>query len=228
MNNITKNLALASLQIILVACSSPAPVKPDPAFAPVAEEAVRYKPIANSGSIYQTDQPMELFTDKKAFRVGDILSITLSEKTNATTRSATATGKDDAIDLNAGSIFGEASSYNGVNPFTVGAANKRSFSGKADSSQSNSLTGKITVMVTRVLSNGLLMVKGEKIMEINQGAEFLRFSGIVRSSDISSNNIIPSSKVANAIISYGTGGVLGASQKQGWLARFFSSEIWPF
>ncbi len=217
------------MTVFLSACSSPKQiVKPSPDYAPVDDEEIVYQPIQNTGSIYQPDQPIELFSDIKAFRVGDVLTITLTEKTDASSKSATETDKQDSIDLAAKTLFGQSPTLSSFNPFSVGAENKRKFSGTADTSQSNSLTGEITVMVTKVMKNGLLKVKGEKILEINQGAEYLRFSGIVRSRDISANNVVSSTKVANARISYGTGGAMGSVNKQGWLTRFFNSEYWPF
>ncbi len=70
--------------------------------------------------------------------------------------------------------------------------------GDSKSNQSNSLNGNISVHVLRVLPNGNLMIRGEKWLTLNNGDEYIRLTGVIRSKDISSNNTVVSSKVANA------------------------------
>jgi flagellar L-ring protein precursor FlgH len=104
---------------------------------------------------------------------------------------------------------------------------EREFSGKGDSSQSNSLTGEIAVTVVNVLPSGSLVVRGEKIIGLNQGSEFIRISGLVRPQDISTDNTVVSTKLANSRIFYGGGGSIAESNTQGWLSRFFNSPVFP-
>jgi len=77
------------------------------------------------------------------------------------------------------------------------------------------------------LPNGNLFIKGEKWLTLNQGNEFIRIAGIIRPEDISTDNTIPSTKVANARISYSGTGDLDESNKMGWLSKFFSSSWFP-
>jgi len=104
----------------------------------------------------------------------------------------------------------------------------RDFSGDGASSQQNSLSGEITVTVERVLSNGNLMIRGQKNIGINQGSEYIKLSGIVRPQDIRSDNSVVSTRIANAHIVYGGQGVINDANNQGWLARFFNSPVFPF
>jgi flagellar L-ring protein precursor FlgH len=90
------------------------------------------------------------------------------------------------------------------------------------------LTGQITVTVAQRLSNGALIVRGEKWLTINQGEELVRISGIVRAQDIGNDNIVPSSRVADARIEYVGKGTLADSNTRGWLSRFFDSKWMPF
>ena len=102
------------------------------------------------------------------------------------------------------------------------------FKGEADADQSNSLSGDLTAVVTQVLANGNLVVRGEKIMTLNQGDERIGLVGEVRPADIGPDNVVLSTRVANAHIVYdGTGQVADAS-KMGWVARFFISALMPF
>ena len=103
-----------------------------------------------------------------------------------------------------------------------------SFDGEGASNQSNSLTGDITVTVVESLSNGNLIVQGEKWVTINQGREFIRLKGIIRSIDIGPDNSVPSGKVANAQITYSSKGVLAAANRMGLISRFFHSVLYPY
>jgi len=101
------------------------------------------------------------------------------------------------------------------------------FDGSGDSTQSNSLTGNVTVTVVEVLANGNLVVRGEKTLRINQGDEYLRVSGVVRPADVSSDNSVISTQLADARIAYSGSGFVADSNSMGWLARFVNSW-WPF
>ncbi len=202
-------------------------VQPDPQYAPVDLTAAQYQAPAN-GSIFQTGRSVRLFEDNKAFRIGDVLSVTLSESTNASKSAATNTAKDDDVDISASAIFGSTGpTVDGNLALSNSLESSRAFAGSGDSAQSNSLTGEIAVTVTNVLPNGLLAVRGEKIIGLNQGSEFIRLSGLVRPQDVSSDNIVLSRKIANARIYYGGGGVIAESNSKGWLTRFFDSPMFP-
>lgn len=202
-------------------------VQPDPMFAPVDLKDARFQPV-NNGSIYQAGRAVRLFEDAKAFRIGDLLSITLAEATNASKSAATTTSKEDGIDIGAGTIFGVTPTHNGTTFLQNSIDAERDFSGSGDSSQSNSLDGELTVMVVDIMPNGNLVVRGEKIIGLNQGSEYLRISGIVRPQDVSSDNVVVSSKLANARIYYGGGGTIAEANTRGWLSRFFDSPVFPF
>ena len=203
-------------------------VQPDPQYAPVDLNSAQFQPEPN-GSIFQPGRSVRLFEDNRAYRIGDVLSVTLSESTNASKSAETSTSKDDEIDLSALAIFGSTGpTINGNNVFTNNLDGERDFSGSGDSAQSNSLSGEIAVTVTELLPNGNLVVRGEKIIGLNQGSEYIRLSGMVRPQDINSNNTVMSHKIANARIYYGGGGVVAESNSRGWLARFFDSPLFPF
>ena len=104
----------------------------------------------------------------------------------------------------------------------------QSFSGEGSSSQSNSLSGQITVVVQAVMPNGNLMVAGEKWLTINQGEELIRVSGIIRPVDIGADNTVSSYKLADARITYSGRGALADANQMGWLNRVFQSAISPF
>ncbi len=101
------------------------------------------------------------------------------------------------------------------------------FSGKGDSASSNAFTGVITVTVIEVLGNGNLLVAGEKQIGINQGTEFIRFSGVVNPTSVVNNNTVSSTQVADARIEYRGTGYIDEAQTMGWLSRLFMT-VSPF
>lgn len=181
-----------------------------------------------SGSIYQAGYGMSLFLDRRARQVGDVITILLEEKTDASKSSSTATGKDSSISIPAVTLFGRGVTHNGQPVLTSGVSSEQDFSGQGSSSQSNSLTGSITVTVSDVLRNGSLRVRGEKWVTINQGEEFIRIRGIIRPEDIGADNSVPSYKVADARITYSGKGALADANSMGWLSRLFQSVLSPF
>lgn len=181
-----------------------------------------YGPV--NGSIYNRATARPLFEDIKARAVGDVLTVVLTENMNAKKSASTTTQKDTAIELPVPTLLGNA----GPDIFNNEIDAKRNFKGSGNSAQSNALTGTVTVTVVDVFPNGNLLVRGEKKVELNRGEEHIRISGIVRPADVSPANTVPSTRIADARITYAGSGELADSNVAGWLGRFFSSVIWPF
>jgi flagellar L-ring protein FlgH len=220
-------LSTAALALSLLAGCMALPARDDGQWAPTppVQPAVAAAPA--DGAIYHDAQNMELFADPRAHRVGDILTVVLVESTQASKKASTTTSKKDKADIGAPTVMGHGLSING-NPLSAGLDSERSFDGNGSSSQSNQLTGQITVTVAERLSNGNLIVRGEKWLTINQGQELVRIAGIVRPQDISPDNSVPSTRVADARISYTGRGTLADANTRGWLSRFFNSKWMPF
>ncbi|MFA7096514.1 MAG: flagellar basal body L-ring protein FlgH [Gammaproteobacteria bacterium] len=181
----------------------------------------------NNGAIYQSGNAVLLFEDVKARRVGDLITIVLTERTDASKKASTSASKDSSVDIANPTLFGRPFSANSHN-LEMQISGSRDFDGKADSSQSNKLTGNITVTVAQVLPNGNLVVRGEKWIALNQGEEYIQISGIVRPIDIRPDNTVLSTQVGDARISYSGKGELASANAMGWLTRFFMSALWPF
>ncbi len=198
----------------------------DPDFAPILPE-MEDEPMVPTGSLFKANYVNNIYSDSKAHRIGDIISVILSEKTQAKKNAKTELKKENSAKLDP--IIGL-----GGNPVTIngnsvqfGLNQESDFKGESKGDQGNSLTGNISVHVLRVLPNGNLMIRGEKWMTLNNGDEYIRLTGVIRSKDISSNNTIYSSKVANARIQYAGTGTFADVNEQGWLTKFFNSTWWP-
>jgi flagellar L-ring protein precursor FlgH len=227
MNWLDKSALAVLLVAVFTGCAqTQIVVQPDPQFAPIDMKAFKFQPESN-GSIFQAGRSVRLFEDNKAYRIGDVLSIVLSESTNASNSAETTTTKDDDTENSVSALLGVVPTLNGNEILNNDLESKRKFTGKGESEQSNSLSGEIAVMVVDILPNGNLVVRGEKLIGLNQGSEFIRISGLVRPLDVSTNNTIMSRKLANARIYYGGGGVIAEANTRGWLSRLFSSPGFP-
>ena len=218
-----RNFILLSLALVLTGCQSFSEMLPDEDSSAFEPLPLDYSvPAASSGGLYRSGYGGSLYQDKRAVRVGDILTIVLDESTQSSKSAGTSFGKKSGVGIDAPTILGKA-----IPQLESKLGAGRDFSGSSNSSQQNTLRGSIAVTVHKVLPNGTLFVKGEKALRLNQGDEFIRLAGLVRMDDINRNNQVSSQSVANARISYAGRGVLNDSNSAGWLTRFFASPLFP-
>lgn len=228
--DIVKRLSiLLSSVTLLSACVVQQPAQPnDPYYAPVLRTNAVPDQAVN-GSLYRENVAMNLFGDRKASRIGDIISVVLSERTSSSKTANVEITKENEIAGPAagGSVFGRAPSARGLT-LGVDVTTEREFLGESEADQSNRLNGSISVTVVDTYPNGTLVVRGEKWITLNRGEEFIRVSGLIRPEDITPENTVLSTKIANARIQYSGTGELADAQEMGWMSRFFNSPIWPF
>jgi len=231
MNRLFSVLALSGMAA-LAGCVSPPPKPNDPYYAPVLPRTP-LPAAANNGSIYQAGFEQNLYGDRKAFRVGDIITITLNEATQASKNANSNLSKKSTTSIGLTSLFGSVPNTNnplgsGDLSLTAGYSGNRATDGTSKAGQSNSLTGSITVTVADVLPNGIIAVRGEKWMTLNTGDELVRIAGLVRADAIATDNTVPSTRVADARITYSGTGSFADTSQPGWFDRFFLSPLWPF
>lgn len=218
--------ALVVMVLLVQGCASPSPAsKNQPEEESFAPPQLESQPVtyASQGTLYNRSYVMTLFQDRRAYRVGDMLTVTLDEKTSSSKQADTSYGKSS--DVSAG---GDISTSGGTaKNFSGSLKGDRNFDGSAQSSQKNSLQGAITVVVASVLPNGNLQVRGEKWLKLNQGDEYIRLSGLVRVEDIDGLNRVSSQRLADARISYTGRGTMADTNNPGWLTKFFYSPLSP-
>lgn len=228
--NMRLAMALALAGLLLAGCNT-AP-KRDPEFAAVPPAAIPPVPQGN-GSIYQAGFERSWFENVRARRIGDILVVRLIEDTEAKHTNSGTLSKNNSSSIGNPTLFGRPLSFK--LPFVPGTAtlgqeleSDTSFSGDADNTQNNEFNGSLTVMVTEVLPNGYLRVRGEKRIAMTGGNEYIRVSGIVRPEDIDTRNTVDSTRVADATLVYVGDGQVSTASTMGWLAKFFISALMPF
>ena len=171
-----------------------------------------------TGSLYNPASFTSLAGDRRARRVGDLVTILLSERTQAR-KSATS---DASRDSKTAISLPDVPPFNMLPAGLTSGGSKQAFKGSGTAAQDNQLSGEITVTVARVLPGGILMVAGEKRLTLNRGEEQIQLTGLVRIDDLGPDNSVRSTRVADARIRYSGTGQIADQSRQGWLARFFT------
>lgn len=216
----------AAVLAVLQGCAAIQATPPSAVHQPmsVRPEAMATAPAAN-GAIYQTVQARPLFEDRRARRIGDTITINLVER-NTAQKSANANATRNG-NMTAGIGPINRLPLKGLNGLELEAEAESDFNGKGAAAANNVFNGTITVTVIDVYPNGNLLVSGEKMVAINQGNEFIRFSGVINPNNVTTANTVQSTQVADARIEYRGSGFIDESNTMGWLQRFFVA-IMPF
>jgi flagellar L-ring protein precursor FlgH len=214
-------LAIAIAAAVLAGCqATPTSIVSGPMSArPLTTEQMQAVP--NNGAIYQPAAFRPVFEDRRARHVGDVLTLVITERTSAN-KSGTATGnKSGSVSA---TLPGKLNSTFG-SPLT--AATTNTYSDGDTQAASNAFTGTMGITVVEVLSNGNLIVAGEKQIGMNKGTEYIRFSGMINPDSIATGNTVQSTAVADARVEYRTANHIDRAELSSMASRFFQSLL-PF
>jgi len=177
-------------------------------------------PERTEGSLWSdsTSRPF-LFVDLRASHVGDLVTIKIVEKANATKETGTKSARDSSlkIDLTGPETWGK---FSGETEFGS------EFDGNGSTRRSGAFTADVPAVITAVLPNGNMVVEGVREVLLNNEKETITIKGIVRQEDIDMTNTVQSTKIADAKIEYTGKGVLNDKNRPGWLGRILDF-IWP-
>ncbi|GAB5486484.1 MAG: hypothetical protein Pars2KO_00540 [Parasphingorhabdus sp.] len=222
------SLTVTALPFLLIGCMGSSSNAPQKGFAPVvaapaAQIQTTSGDIANGAIFQSTSGYAALTSGTRASMKGDIITILLVERTQAAKSNSASKDRNGGFSLTPPTT----GLFSLFSPSDASASGSQNFSGSGSAQQSNSLQGQISVTVAESYANGTMLVRGQKLTSLNRGDEHMQFSGLIRAIDVSSDNTIPSTKVADARINYGGTGEIASASKQGWLQKFFSF-ISPF
>lgn len=201
-----------------------------PAFQP----SYALKP-PSEGSLW-TEQSQPIFEDTKARIPGDTVVVDIVENASSSMDVNTETSRDTSMDVGIPNFFGYMRQFEALDNATekgmladkmVGSSYANSFKGQAKSDRTGQITASIAARIIEVLPNGNLSLYGKRAMKVNSEVQYIVVSGIVRPSDISSDNRVQSTYLADSSIEYYGKGSLADKQKPGWGTRLFDN-LWPF
>lgn len=218
----SKMIPLLALAAMLAGCVTTVP--PTAVHQPMtARPEPRSLAAQPTGAIYNVASARPLFEDRRARFVGDIITISVVEKVQASKKSGTTAERSQSLSASVPSLTGTP--FKGLGGLDAQASSSNKFGGKGENSSTADFTSTITVTVIEVLPNGNLLVSGEKQIGLKEGEEFVRFSGVVNPTTITTANTVQSTQVADARIEYKANGFLDDAQAMGWLSRFFLSFL---
>lgn len=214
-----------------VQSKAPSYITAQPVVAPHLPDIAPEPP--SDGSLWRDDAPLiSLFADQKARTVGDIVTIKIAESSTASNKASTATDRSSSLSASVDAFFNAEKRFPADQPFfnpfsKVAGGVESQFEGTGSTRRSGDLNAYITALVTQVLPNGNLVLSGSREVLINNENQIIQLTGVVRPRDISANNQVLSTYVADARISYSGTGVINDRQKPGWLTTLVM-KVWPF
>jgi len=233
MNIWQKRFVSVSLAFILAGCAVPQESKeaamPDRYSLPsVKEEKIQ----PEEGSLFSDNSP-DLYQDSRARNVGDILMVEIVEKSSGKKKAETTTERESEVTAGISSFFGfETWLANKNSNFipsdhSLSAKMVNDFEGTGETNRDDTLVATISARVIDKTMDGNLVIRGYREIRVNNETQFIILSGIVRPRDVTANNTIQSSKIAEARIEYSGTGIISEKQQPGWFARGLD-VVWPF
>jgi flagellar L-ring protein precursor FlgH len=173
-----------------------------------------------------------LFTDNKARYVNDIVTIIIDESSSGQNQASTNTSRNSASNSDISAFLGMDTSIVNSNAnlggkIAVGGTSVNTLKGAGDTSRVGKLQARLTARVVKVLDNSNLLIEGRRQLTLNAEDEFIVITGVIRSEDITVDNTVLSSNMADARILYTGSGVLTDKQHPGWMTRALDWG-WPF
>lgn len=200
---------------------------------PIASPPLASTPTVQEGSLWNGRQPDGLASDNRAANVGDLVTISITETSKASGIANTKTSRDSGVKVGIASLFGlsfpmKSFTDKDVDVDTALEAKVGNVSGgEGKTERQSTFTSFLTARVIQVLPNQNLVIQGRRHLRINNETEVLTLTGIIRPQDIDRNNVVPSTKVAEAQMLISGVGVVADKQRVGWGQRILD-HVWPF
>ena len=190
-------------------------------------------PAAQAGSLWakKSRAQKELYADDVARKIGDVLTIKITEDTKVDNKTKRDLKKETARSSDFDGDLGIATDNHNLLPrmpgFAMSADASNELKGQADYKDERSFVDTITVVVQDIQPNGNLVVMGRRERDISGDRQIIEVSGIVRPSDIAFDNSIKSEQVANFCLTTQFVGIAAHYNQPGWLGSLFDI-LWPF
>ena len=211
-----------------------APVRSRPPYEVTGSPLDRAPPLSGNLSLLKvSSSPRDnvkrkaesFFADLKDQRVGDIVTINIVESASASKNATTKTARNSNIEASWSGLAEKLTGTWAGGEAKVGFAND--FDGKGETTRTSYLNAYITAQVVEVFPNGNLAIWGSRQVQVNNENQYIHIQGVIRPEDISANNVVLSTFVADAKIELSGQGVVSDKQRTGWLTRILD-YVWPF
>jgi flagellar L-ring protein precursor FlgH len=188
-------------------------------------------PLLRADSLWQTGQSRAIVSDKRAFSVGDILSIAVQENSTASKDNSTKTARQSAVDASIATFLYSPSSSGlltkGGKLPAMSFSGKQNFEGSGKINNSEQIVARIAVQVIDVLPNMNMVVEGRRMTAFSGETQEIILRGVVRPADITANNMVYSYNVADATIRFNSKGTVTDNTRKGWFTKIWE-KISPF
>lgn len=219
--------------LVLMGCMpSPRPARsPEELTKDYATISPSLLPLPEEGSLWSARTSVNQYSDVKARLVGDIVTISVVESAQASKNATTKTARDSGLEANWTGVFESLAKNFTVGGAVIPSSNKIDFANKFDgqgqTTRTSSMTAYLTARVIHVLPNGQMVIRGAREVQVNNETQYIFVQGVIRPEDISSNNIILSTYIADARIELTGYGSVSEKQRPGWMASILD-WVWPF
>jgi flagellar L-ring protein FlgH len=158
-----------------------------------------------------------IFSDYKAVNLGDAITIIVVESSQASNAAQKSTGRESDI----GFGFSGGMDATALPKVDLDVGSRNEFKGSGSSKTSGMVKTKLSALIDSVLSNGLLRIKGSRKIVVNDEEQMITIKGLVRTSDISSDNTVLSYNISEAEIIFQSDGQIKSVQDPGWVTKLF-------
>jgi flagellar L-ring protein precursor FlgH len=189
------------------------------------------RPDYSNGSLWQSASA-GLVEDFKARNRGDTLTVVITEQASASKSATTSTDRTTAVSAGIPNLMGYEAKLAKLNKWIdmeklLSADTSSKYDGSGSTTRKENLNATITARIVDVLDNGNFLIEGKRNVKVNNEDQIIVLEGIIRPKDISADNIIYSTQIADAKITYSGKGIISDRQKPGWLMNILD-YIWPF
>ena len=241
-----KSLMIIMGLLVLSACGGiPSILKSEEPIAPRLEAGLNGgsqegKTLPSDGSLWKENGYRSLFRDLRARQVGDLVTVNIVESSKANKKANTKTSRESSIDGGINNVLGWEDKIKYLssmgnkkagrafdNEQMFKASLKNDYTGSGETSRDETMTASITARVIDVTPDGNLLIRGTREVKVNNETQFITLTGFIRPEDISPDNTVLSSYIADAKIAYSGSGPVSDKQRPGWLMRVVDF-VWPF
>ncbi|SNB47037.1 flagellar basal body L-ring protein FlgH [Geobacter sp. DSM 9736] len=227
MSNAASKIAFLVL-LCLAGCAAPrSDIRDSPDYAEIEAPRRSYA----DGSIWQASSG-GIAEDMKARKKGDSLTVVIAEQASASNEATTGTSRSASVSAGIPNLLGLETKMTGIKNWMdlsrlINASTDSTYDGTGSTTRREDLNATITARVIDVLPNGNFLIEGRRNVRVNNEEQIILLQGMVRPRDITFDNVVYSTSIADARITYTGKGIISDRQRPGWLMNILDA-VWPF